>query len=87
MPLEFISIPTDAIDKENIIEGDCTHPAGHCFGSDGGSGIPEELKVPTDRGGEKEVWTLSINKKQVLKKEIYSICQYCLKYTFKEEIE
>lgn len=72
-----LTIEKNAIDKEDIIECDkgdvsnCTHPAGHCFGSDGGSGIPENLKVPTGRGGEFRVQKLSADKTVLEEDAIY----------------
>mgnify|MGYP001563042721 CR=1 FL=1 len=77
-----IKLDKDVLDRDSIDVGECTHPAGHCFGSDGGSGIPENLKVPTGRGGEKEVWTLDALKEKVEAKEIYLECQYCGKMSF-----
>ncbi len=84
MPINF---PLNIIDfdtiKNNLAQdGNCTHLAGHCFGSDGGSGIPEKLKVPPGRGGVKEVWTQDIAKLQILRKDFYDVCQYCGKYNF-----
>lgn len=67
--------------------GFCTHPAGHCFGSDGGTGIPENLKVAPGRGGEFEVWKLSATKLSILAKYRVEKCQYCLKYYVSEEIK
>ena len=87
-----IAIPLDIKEVKDITlvesEGssNCTSPAGHCFGSDGGSGIPANLKVAPGRGGDHEVWTLSANKNKVEKKEIYSRCQYCLKYSYNRDI-
>ena len=87
-----ILIPTDILDFDTIQLTDdgsvsnCTHPAGHCFGSDGGSGIPTNLKVAKDRGGEFEVWKLSTNKNKVETKYRTERCQYCLKYHVVEEI-
>lgn len=60
----------------------CSHPAGHCYGSDGGSGIPDNLKVEKGRGGEVESWQLDSKKEVVEKKEIYSKCQYCGKHIY-----
>ena len=70
----------DPVTQEVI--GLCTHPAGHCYGSDGGSGIPNNLKVAEGRGGDKEVWELNGAKTKVNKKYIYSRCQYCQKYLY-----
>ena len=81
-----ILIPLDIKTIGQIDTGECTHPAGHCYGSDGGSGIPANLKVAPGRGGEQEVWTLSKDGKTVDKKEIYDICQYCLKYAYQKTI-
>lgn len=85
-----ILIPEEAVDKEFIEVGECNHPSGHCYGSDGGSGIPDNLKVEKGRGGEKEVWTLDVKKEKIEKVDIYNQCQYCLKYSYvrgKEEIQ
>lgn len=89
-----IKLSKDVLNKENIIlvekEGEssnCNSPAGHCFGSDGGSGIPANLKVAEGRGGEFEVWQLDSNKEVVEKKEIYERCQYCLKYNYVKDKE
>lgn len=81
-----IKLPKDILDKATIDTSECTHPAGHCYGSDGGSGIPKELKVTKDRGGDFEVWELSTDKETVKTKEVYNRCQYCLKYAYKETI-
>ena len=67
--------------------GFCTHPAGHCFGSDGGSGIPLNLKVATGRGGEFELDKLSANKQTILNRYLAERCQYCLKYNVTGEIK
>lgn len=80
-----ILIPINILDKDNLVEGDCTHPAGHCYGSDGGSGIPENLKVPEGQGGSKEVWELDSKKEAIINKAIYSTCQYCGKFTYAGE--
>ena len=64
----------------------CSHPAGHCYGSDGGSGIPENLKVATGRGGSEVVWELNNDKSQVLGKYNYLRCQYCMKYRYQDEV-
>ena len=82
-----VVLPKDILDKEKIDTGECTHPAGHCYGSDGGSGIPQNLKVAEGRGGEVEVWELDGVKEKVEKKEIYSRCQYCLKLDYVKEKE
>lgn len=79
MPPKIILDPS-IVDKETITFGDCTHPAGHCYGSDGGSGIPEQLKVPVGRGGAKEVYELSTDKISILSKMLYNKCQFCGKY-------
>lgn len=65
----------------------CTHPAGHCFGSDGGSGIPENLKVPPGQGGDQEVWTLNAQKNKILNKAVYEKCQYCGKFNFSRDVK
>lgn len=80
-------LPTDVVDYENvkgaiIVGGDCTHPAGHCYGSDGGSGIPENLKVIPGQGGEQEVWKIDSKTQTVGAKEVYLKCQYCQKLLF-----
>ena len=80
-----IKLPKDTLDKETLDTGECTHPAGHCYGSDGGSGIPENLKVEKGRGGEFEVATLSLDKEIIEKTEIYERCQYCLKFNYSRD--
>jgi len=80
-----VLLPLDVLDFDSIIDmvawdGNCTHPAGHCYGSDGGSGIPENLKVPPGRGGEFEVWQLNKQKTDVLRRLITLRCQYCERY-------
>ena len=92
-----ISIPSDILDydaiKSNLIfdpvtgeeTGFCTHPAGHCFGSDGGSGIPANLKVAKGRGGDFEIWKLNAQKNKVLTKQVFGRCQYCLKYNYVQD--
>ena len=89
-----ITVPTDikTINQITLIQGEnepsnCTSPAGHCFGSDGGSGIPENLKVAPGRGGEQEVWTLDAKGETIGKKEIYERCQYCLKLSYVRDKE
>lgn len=67
--------------------GLCTHPAGHCFGSDGGSGIPQNLKVAKGRGGTFEVWRLNKPKSKILSKYTAERCQYCLKLNVNQEIK
>lgn len=78
-----IKIPVGIIDKKNIIEGECISPAGHCYGSDGGSGIPQILKVAEGQGGDIEVW--ETNKDQLISKAVYSKCQYCGKGIYVKE--
>lgn len=80
-----IKLPKDTLDKSTIDTGACTHPAGHCFGSDGGSGIPQNLKVAEGKGGEFQVATLSSDKESIEKLEIYSRCQFCQKYTYVQD--
>jgi len=88
-----ISISTDALDKTTTTETDkgdvsnCTHPAGHCFGSDGGSGIPENLKVAPGGGGEFRIQQLSPDKTKLVEDAIYLKCQYCGKYMFSQTYE
>ena len=82
-----VAIPIDIKESKDIDTSECTHPAGHCYGSDGGSGTPENLKVASGRGGEQEVWTLSNDKNKIEKQEIYSRCQYCLKYSYVRDKE
>ena len=84
-----IVLPKDVLDKADIVlteksdeVSNCTSPAGHCYGSDGGSGIPENLKVAEGRGGEVEVWQLDSKKEVVEKIEIYNKCQYCGKLDY-----
>ena len=82
-----IAIPADIKLKRDIVQGACTHPAGHCFGSDGGSGIPDNLKVAPGRGGEQRVWKLDVAGNNVVEDEWYERCQYCLKCNFIETNE
>lgn len=82
-----LKISDDAIDKNTIEVGDCTHPAGHCYGSDGGSGIPDNLKVPTGRGGEFRVQKLSLDRETLLEDAYYNKCQFCGKYSYVESKE
>lgn len=83
-----ITIPLDIKEIKDITiidpEGNtpCLSGYSHCFGSDGGSGIPQNMKVAEGRGGEQEIWTLSANKNKIDKKEIYSKCQFCGKYIY-----
>jgi hypothetical protein len=86
MPLE-ISIPQDSLDGSKIDKGECTHPAGHCYGSDGGSGIEENQKVDEGRGGEFRVLTLDDTKTQIVEDAYYNRCQYCQKYSYAESKE
>ena len=88
-----IIIEKDAIDKDTIElcdKGDvsnCTHPAGHCFGSDGGSGIPANLKVAEGQGGTFRVQQLSADKTKLEEDSYYEKCQYCGKYNFSKKYE
>ena len=87
-----ILVPLDikTIDQVTLITDEgtpCLVGYSHCFGSDGGSGIPQNMKVPEGRGGEQEVWTLSANKNKIEKKERYSKCQFCGKYIYAGEKE
>lgn len=82
MDKEKVKLEEGVLDKETIETGVCTHPAGHCYGSDGGSGIPENLKVAPGGGGTKEVWALDSKKEVVESKEVYLKCQYCGKLEF-----
>lgn len=75
------------IDKDTITIGECTHPAGHCYGNDGGTGVPENMKVTAGQGGDVDVATFSQDKKTILKLEVYSKCQYCLKYSYVQDKE
>lgn len=86
-----ITIPQNILDFDSIIDqiatdDNCTHPAGHCFGSDGGTGIPNSLKVAKGRGGEFEIWQLNKQKTTILRKLRTERCQYCLKYYIFNEI-
>lgn len=84
-----IAIPTGTLDYDKVTvatDSSCTHPAGHCFGSDGGSGIPDNLKVAEGRGGSFELWKLSTNKNSVTDKYATTRCQYCLQYYVSEKI-
>ena len=82
-----LAIPIDIKTKDQITEGECDFSQGHCFGSDGGSGIPPDRKVAKGRGGEQEVWTLDKLKEKIEKKEIYERCQYCQKYNYVKDKE
>lgn len=64
----------------------CDEPQGHCFGADGGSGVPQHRRVVSGRGGSQEVWTLSQDGERITKKEVYLRCQFCQKYVFSKEI-
>ena len=77
-------IPKDILDKDTIDTSECTHPAGHCFGNDGGSGIPQNMKVQEGRGGEFRVQKLSVDKEKLEEDAYYNRCQYCGHYTFLE---
>lgn len=87
MPL---TIPPDAIDKDTITETDrgdvsnCTSIQGHCYGSEGGTGVPEGLRVREGRGGEYRVQKLSTDRERLEEDAYYVRCQYCLKYSFVE---
>ena len=86
MPL--LRVSSDALDKDKIdTTENCTHPAGHCYGSDGGHGIPEHLKVEPGRGGEFRVQKLSTDKQAIIEDAYYNRCQYCLKYAYVETKE
>ena len=79
-------IPLDIkLIQDIIIQEECDFSQGHCFGSDGGSGIPDNLKVPIGRGGNQEVWTLNLQQTKILAQQYYSRCQYCLKYYYAGE--
>lgn len=78
MPSVAIQLPKDVVDVATLDLGDCTSSAGHCYGSDGGTGV--KVKVAQGNGGEVQAWTLSQDKSQVIDKYFYSRCQYCLKY-------
>ena len=82
-----ITIPSDIKEIKDLDFSECTHPAGHCFGSDGGTGIPENLKVPIGRGGEIRAWELDSKREAILQDNWYLICQYCLKAVFVETNE
>ena len=73
---------SDALSKADIEIGECTHPAGHCYGNDGGHGIPEHLKVAPGRGGEFLVVETASDKVTVLDESYYNRCQYCQKFDF-----
>lgn len=86
MPIS-VSIPAGVKTIDQIIVQDtCDFPQGHCFGSDGGTGIPLKDKVLKGRGGDQEVWKLSADKSQILAKQQYFKCQYCQKYVYSGEI-
>ena len=83
--LDYDNIKNSLCDSGDV--SNCTHPAGHCFGSDGGSGIPENLKVAPGRGGEQEVWKLNAQKTKILTMAIYEKCQYCGKLNYVKDKE
>ena len=88
MPIALPQETSDFDDIKNNIIGDntaCIHPAGHCYGSDGGSGIAENLKVPKDQGGNKEVYTLDSKKETIINKAVYLKCQYCGRFLYAGE--
>lgn len=86
-----IAIPTDIKDIKDITViteeplTPCLVGYSHCFGSDGGTGIPANMKVAEGRGGNYEVWTLNAQGTKILKQEIYSRCQYCQKYIYVQD--
>lgn len=82
--MPIIKIPDNILDGAALDKTACTHPAGHCFGSDGGSGIPDNQKVPPGRGGEFRAWTLSPDKQSLIEDAWYIKCQYCGHYTYEE---
>ena len=88
MPAAIIPIGVKTIDEIVLCDdgsvSNCTHPAGHCFGSDGGSGSPENLKVAPGQGGEHEIWTVRGN--TIDRKEIYDTCQYCGKMNYNRDV-
>ena len=82
------TVPGGILTKDTItVQDTCDFPQGHCFGSDGGTGIPNNTKVPEGRGGTYEVWTLNAQRTKVTVKEYYSKCQYCEKYYYAGNIE
>lgn len=89
-----ITLPADVLDYstltftegENATQSNCTSPAGHCFGSDGGTGIPTNLKVAEGRGGGFETWKLNANKSKILNKYKVERCQYCQKFYISKDI-
>lgn len=83
-----ITLPPGVLNFSIITVQDiCDFSWGHCFGLDGGSGIPNNLKVIEGRGGTFEVWTLNTGGTKVIAKEYYSRCQYCLKYYYAGQVE
>jgi len=77
----------ELIKTEIMVDTDiCTHPAGHCYGNDGGSGISDNLKVAEGRGGSLEVEEYD-RSRTLLSKAVYSRCQYCQKYLYVQETE
>ena len=85
MPPLTVNLPPDVLDTKNmIIQDNCDFPQGHCYGSDGGTGIPDKDKVATGRGGNVEAWTLSADSKTILEKASYLKCQFCQKYVKQE---
>lgn len=77
----------EEIKSSIIVDGDtCSSPQGHCFGSDGGSGIPENLKVALGRGGTHEIVETGADKTEIIGRYDYLRCQFCMKYKFSEEV-
>ncbi len=90
MPLN-IPIGIKLISQITVIDpganpSDCLRQPGHCFGSDGGSGVSNDLKVTPGQGGEQEVWTLDPLGLKVTKKELYHMCQYCQKGLYIQDV-
>lgn len=84
-----LTLPTRALDfdliqKQIAKDGNCTHPAGHCYAANGGSGGPVNLRVPEGRGGGVEIWQLDQSKSSIIKKYGAYRCQYCRKYEIVE---
>ena len=82
-----VVVPSNVKTIDQItIQEVCDFSQGHCYGSDGGSGVPYDIKVATGRGGDQEVWTVSLDGKQIEKMELYLRCQFCQKYVYSETI-
>lgn len=74
--------------KDNVaLDGNCLPGYSHCFGSDGGSAYPANMRVTPGKGGNQEVHEFEDKKKDKIKKKyIYSQCQFCEKYIYAADI-